>query len=68
MASVVVDMILNKKTLSSKDYVKFLSLGSSLYSLDLLKTIGIDLSNEEIIKNGFKVMEEDIERLKDLTK
>lgn len=68
MASVVVDMILNKKTLSSKDYVKFLSLGSSLYSLDLLKTIGIDLSNEDIIKNGFKVMEEDIERLKDLTK
>ena len=68
MASVVVDMILNKKTLSSKDYIKFLSLGSSLYSLDLLKTIGIDLSNEDIIKNGFKVMEEDIERLKDLTK
>ena len=68
MASVVVDMILNKKTLSSKDYVKFLSLGSSLYSLDLLKTIGIDLSSEDIIKNGFKVMEEDIERLKDLTK
>lgn len=67
MASVVVDLILNKK-LSTKDYIKFLSLGSSLYSLDLLKTIGIDLSNENIINNGFKVMEEDIEKLKNLIK
>ena len=67
MASVVVNLIINNQ-LNKEDYIKFLSLGSSLYSLDLLKTINVDLSNEDVIKNGFKVMEEDIEKLKNLIK
>lgn len=37
MASVVVDSLVDRKTLSKEDYIKFLSAGSSQYSLDLLK-------------------------------
>lgn len=62
IASVVVNSLLNK-TLSEKQYLEFLSLGSSLYSLDLLKKINIDLIDSNIIATGFKVMEKDIEKL-----
>ena len=60
MASVVVDSLIDKKTLSSKEYIKFLSSGSSKYSLDLLKILNIDLVNTDIIESGFNVMVEDI--------
>lgn len=64
MASVVVDSLIDKKTLSSKEYIKFLSSGSSKYSLDLLKILNIDLVNTDIIESGFNVMVEDIKKLK----
>lgn len=63
MASIVVDSLVNKKTLSKEDYFKFLSSGSSQYSLDLLKILNIDLLNSNIIKSGFNVMAEDIKEL-----
>lgn len=63
MASIVVDSLVNKKTLSKKDYIKFLSSGSSQYSLDLLKILNIDLLNSNIIESGFNVMAEDIKEL-----
>lgn len=62
-ASVVVNSLLDEHTLSIEKYLEFLSSGSSLYSLDLLKMIGIDLKNSNIIDVGFKVMEKDIEEL-----
>ena len=65
MASVVVDSLIDKKTLSSKEYIKFLSSGSSQYSLDLLKILNIDLVNTDIIESGFNVMAEDIKKLQD---
>ena len=34
-----------------------------MYSLELLKMLNIDLSNPNIIENGFKVLENDIEKL-----
>lgn len=64
IASAVVDSLIDKKTLSSKEYIKFLSSGSSLYSLDLLKILNIDLINTDIIESGFNVMSEDIEELR----
>ena len=63
MASIVVDSLVNKKILSKEDYFKFLSSGSSQYSLDLLKILNIDLLNSNIIESGFNVMAEDIKEL-----
>lgn len=63
MASVVVDSLVNEKSLSKEDYIKFLSSGSSQYSLDLLKILNIDLLNSNIIESGFNVMAEDINEL-----
>ena len=63
MASIVVDSLVDKKTLSKEDYIKFLSAGSSQYSLDLLKILNIDLVNTNIIESGFNVMAEDIKKL-----
>ena len=63
IASVVVNSLLNENTLSKKQYIKFLSSGSSMYSLELLKMLNIDLTNPSIIENGFKVMENDVEKL-----
>lgn len=63
MASVVVDSLVDKKTLRKEDYIKFLSAGSSEYSLDLLKILNIDLVNTDIIESGFNIMAEDIKEL-----
>ena len=63
IASVVVDSLIDQKTLSKEDYIKFLSAGSSQYSLDLLKILNIDLINTDIIETGFNIMAEDIEKL-----
>ena len=66
MASVVVDSLVDRKTLSKEDYIKFLSAGSSQYSLDLLKIIHIDLINTNVIESGFNVMEKDINKLQEV--
>lgn len=58
MASHVVQSLLNDKTLSKEEYLKFLSSGSSQYSLDLLKILHIDLTNSVILNEGFKIMEQ----------
>ena len=63
IASVVVNSLLNENTLTKEQYIKFLSSGSSMYSLELLKMLNIDLTNPSIIENGFKVMENDVEKL-----
>lgn len=63
MASVVVNSLIDEKNLSNEDYIKFLSAGSSQYSLDLLKILNIDLVNTNIIESGFNVMEKDIKEL-----
>ena len=63
MASIAVNSLLDENTLSKEQYIKFLSSGSSLYSLELLKMLNIDLTNPSIIDNGFKVLEVDIEKL-----
>ena len=66
IASVVVDSLLDKKTLSKEKYIKFLSSGSSMYSLELLKILNVDLTNLNIIENGFNVMKDDVEKLEEL--
>ena len=63
IASVVVNSLVNEKTLTKEQYLEFLSSGSSLYSLELLKMLNIDMTNSAIIDNGFKVLENDIKEL-----
>lgn len=63
MASVVVDSLVDKKSLSKEEYINFLSAGSNQYSLDLLKILNIDLVNTNIIESGFNVMAKDIKEL-----
>ena len=67
IASVVIDSLVDKKTLSQEEYIKFLSAGSSQYSLDLLKILNIDLVNTDIIESGFNVMNQDIKELQKVT-
>ena len=67
MASIVANNIINN-TLSSSDYIKFLSLGSSMYSLDLLKTLNIDLLDSNIIETGFVGLETDINEIETILK
>ena len=66
IASVVVDSLVDKNKLSKKKYIEFLSSGSNNYSLDLLKMINIDLINTDVIKEGFNILENDINKLNDL--
>lgn len=68
IASVVVDSLADKRNLSKKKYIEFLSSGSNNYSLDLLKMINIDLINTDIIKEGFNILKNDINKLNDLIK
>ena len=68
MANIIVTSILDDKTLTPSNYLDFLSKGSSLYSLDLLKTLNVDLTNENVIKTGLSHMEEDIKELKKLSR
>ena len=66
IASVIVDTLVDKKELLVEDYIKFLSSGSSQYSLDLLKILNIDLINTDIIEFGFNEMINDIDSLQKL--
>lgn len=63
ISSILVDELLDTKTLTKAEYIDFLSSGSNAYSLDLLKKLRIDLTNNEVIENGFKVLEKSINKL-----
>ena len=68
IASSVVNSLVDEKSLSSDKYLGFLSSGSSMYSLDLLKILDIDLSDESVLVKGFSVLEKDIEYLENALK
>lgn len=63
MASVVVNSLIDEKTLSKEQYMEFLASGSCMYSLDLLKMLNIDLTNSDIINEGFNILKKDVEEL-----
>lgn len=68
IASNVVNALTIEHTLTNKKYIKFLEAGSSLYSLELLNLLNIDLTNSDVINDGFKVLRKDINELKKITK
>lgn len=66
ISSILVNELLDSKTLTKEEYLDFLSSGSNAYSLQLLKKLKIDLTDDSIIENGFKVLEKSINRIKNL--
>lgn len=63
ISSIPVNELLDTKTLTKEEYIEFLSSGSNAYSLDLLKKLKIDLTDNSIIEDGFKVLEKSINQL-----
>ena len=68
IASNVVNALTIEHTLTNEKYIKFLEAGSSLYSLELLNLLNIDLTNSDVINDGFKVLRKDINELEKITK
>lgn len=68
IASNVVNALTIEHTLTNEKYIKFLEAGSSLYSLELLNLLNIDLTNSDVINDGFKALREDINELEKITK
>lgn len=68
IASNVVNSLTIEHTLTNEKYMEFLGAGSSLYSLELLKMLNIDLTSSDVINDGFKVLRKDINELKKITK
>ena len=66
MASTVVNAIFYDNTLTKREYINFLSSGSSNYSLELTKLLHIDFSNSKIIDQGFQILQKDIVLLSQL--
>lgn len=63
-ALVIAEKLINKEPGFKEKYIEFLSSGSSDYPLELLKKLGIDLTLESTINDGFKVFEEKVNLLK----
>lgn len=59
---------LDEGTIAPKKYIEFLSRGSSMYSLDLLKKLGVDIQDDKVITEGFKILEKDVAELEDIMK
>ena len=59
-ASIIVKYLENG-SISRDGYLDFLSFGSSKYSLELLNSLEVDLCNDKVIVDGFKILEEDID-------
>jgi oligoendopeptidase F len=49
-----------------RDYLGFISAGSSAYALDALKAAGVDLSRPEPIEEAFAIMRSYVDRLEEL--
>ena len=49
-------------------YLKFLSLGGSMYPVDELKTLGIDMSDKNIIENTISYFNKILDEFEKLNK
>lgn len=58
--------ILNEKEGARDKYLKFLSSGSSDYPLNILKSVGVDMTTKEPIEKALKVFKNKLEELKEL--
>lgn len=63
-ALVIAEKLINNEPGFREKYIEFLSSGGSDYPLELLKKLGIDLTLESTINDGFKVFKEKLDLLK----
>jgi oligoendopeptidase F len=66
-AHALVDRVLSEGDSAAQDYLGFLSAGSSVYSLDALKSAGVDLTNPEPVEKAFGVLADIVDRFERLT-
>jgi len=65
-AHALCDGVLEKTPGGVENYLKFLSLGNSVDSLDALAAGGVDMKSPEPVNAGFKVLESYIDRMESL--
>lgn len=65
-ASAIVTNILEKKENAKENYLKFLTLGGSMYPIDELKVAGVDMTKPEVIEQAIKMFDEIIEEFKEI--
>lgn len=64
-ALIIADKIENDETFKDK-YIKFLSSGNTKYPLELLKDLGIDITDEKVLNRAFDLFNEKLELLKNI--
>ena len=64
-ALLIADKLLNDDSFKDK-YIKFLSSGNTKYPLELLKTVGIDLTDEKVLNRAFEIFNEKLCILKEM--
>jgi oligoendopeptidase F len=59
--------ILAGKPNAAQNYLKALSIGSSMYPLDTLKLAGVDMSTPEPVEETFEILSQMVDKLEELT-
>ena len=67
-ATYIANEILKGNKEIKEKYLKFLTLGGSMYPLDELKTIGIDMTDKKVIEDTIKYFEHILNKFKELNK
>ncbi len=65
-ALIIVNKLLNNEKGFKEKYIKFLSSGSKDYSKNLLKELGIDIENKNIVDDALKTFKNKLDELKKL--
>ena len=64
-ALLIADNLLHDDSFKDK-YIKFLSSGNTMYPLELLKTIDIDLTDENVLNRAFEIFNNKLNILKEM--
>ncbi len=63
-ACYIVQALLNNKPNAKENYLKFLSLGDSMYPIEELKVAGVDVTKKEVLEAAMKMFKDTIEEFK----
>ena len=67
-ACAIASKILSKEEGYLEKYIKFLSAGSSIKPIELLKEVGVDITKKATLNEAFKFYEELLDEFEELTK